>query len=189
MKRIILLFLASIIFGCSTNLENINKNYALLPEKGVVVFSFTSSGECGYALYVDIRSSDGKEKHSIGMQDLFEERDWKRKTNNCDADDKDFAGTLKAISLSEGTYEIYKLSGIHQYHAFESTDKLSIKFNVKGNNVTYIGNAHFIIDKKTYNFAISDKSKRDIRLFEKKYPNVRKDYIIDILETVIFQSA
>jgi len=187
----ILFILLTVSFGasCSVGIGNIEKGYALKQYKGVVVFSFTSSGQCGYALFVDIRSSTGDFDKSIGMQDMFEKRDWEKENGPCSKDANDFSGKLKSIALNEGIYEIYRLSGISDHHSFSSEDDFSIKFKVTGNSITYLGNAHFFVGDRTYNFSISDKRERDILLFEEKYPEIQSDYIINILEEAIFHSA
>ena len=180
MKRNIFCLFVLLLYGCAGGPGNIKPNHTLSPNDGVVVFSFTGSGKCGYALFIKIRRIDGQADYSIGMQDMFEERDWERKTDSCKADSSDFSGKLKAISLAEGEYEIYRISGISRRHAVESTDKMSIRFTATGNKVTYIGNIHFIINDESYDYIFSDKSDWDLTLFQQKYPLLSTDYITDI---------
>ncbi|MGD8570736.1 MAG: hypothetical protein PVJ39_21800 [Gammaproteobacteria bacterium] len=177
------------ITGCSFSVGNIPTEYTLNPKKGVVVISLTSSGECGYALFVDIRRIDKTHEKTIGLQDVVEQRDWKRKNNECASDLNDYSGKLVAIDLEPGVYEIYQFSGLNKYHAFSSVYELSIKFKVTENEVTHIGNAHFVVSKREYDFIVSDKRQRDLPLFVKKYPNISEDYIIDLLEPVTCRGA
>lgn len=186
-----IIFIAGILLlsACSLSTENIAKDYKLNPDNGVVVLSLTSSGECGYALFVDIRRIDKKDETTIGLQDLMEDRDWQRKNEDCSIEDEnDFYGKLSVVALEPGTYEIYSLSGISRYNAFYSDENFSITFKVKANSVTYLGNAHFIVEKKFFSFHTTDKRKRDLSLFQYKHPGLTDEYIIDLLETVNYQS-
>ena len=77
-----------LLASCATNTNNIPLDYRLNSNKGVVVVSLTSSGDCGYAFFVDIRRIDKSSTISLGMQDLFQERDWQRPTGECRLDDE-----------------------------------------------------------------------------------------------------
>lgn len=178
------ILLALSVIGCSTNIENLPANYSLVPEKGVVVMSLTSSGECGYAIYVDIRRIDEKFEQTIGLQDILDDSDWQRSDPDCSSGDKkDYFGKLAVIDLPEGTYEIYKVSGIGRYGAFTSSDEFTIVFNVEGNKVSYVGNAHFHIGEDDYTFDTFDMSQRDLLIFNKDYPLLAKDVSVSILQS------
>lgn len=178
----------SCIFGCSVGLKNISPDYQMSHQTGVVVFSLTSSGECGYAYFVDVRSVDKKIKHTIGLQDAFEERDWQREPGECTLDN--MTGKLVTIELPSGNYIMYKFSGIHRIQAFESKDDFFISFKVTPHSVTYIGNIHFYLEKKFLDFKFEDKKERDLELLFKKYPNLKEeDLIIDILDPVEYKGA
>jgi|GEM_PF-2796292 len=170
------------LLGCSTSLGNLPSDYILTPDKGVVVLSLTSSGECGYAIYVDIRSVDEKYQQTIGLQEVLEERDWQRKNPDCSGDQKDYYGKLAVIDLPPGTYEIYQVSGIGRYGGFYSEEDFTIVFNVEGNQVSYVGNAHFHIADKSYAFDTFDMSERDLLLLSQKYPRLARNVSTNILQ-------
>jgi len=186
---VISMLLAALFSGCSLSAKNVPPDYKLGNDKGIVVLSLTTSGECGYALFVDIRSMDKKYKSTIGLQDMLEGRDWNRKTNDCSVDNEDYSGRLNVIALPPGVYEMYKLTGMSRYQSYVSENNFSIQFKVKANSVTYIGNAHFAVKKHTFEFQVSDKRNRDLPMLERKYPQLPKEYIIDILEDIEYLST
>ncbi len=112
--------------GCSADLKNISSEYQVSDQFGVVAFSLTSSGECGYAYFVDVRSVDKKIKRTIGMQDALEERDWQRRSGECTLEN--MTGKLLVIELPPGNYIMYKFSGMHRIRAFESEEEFFISF-------------------------------------------------------------
>jgi len=187
--RLLLLLIIFSVSGCSLGIENIRDGYKLNPDEGVVVLSLTSSGECGWALFIDIRRIDKTNENTISMQDVMKARDWKRKKSECPSDKGNYSGKLAAIALPPGEYEIYKLTGVSNHHAFVSEDNFSITFDVVQNNITYLGNAHFIVKEFSFNFSTSDMRSRDLSLFKRKHPGISKEYILDILERVTYQGA
>lgn len=177
--------------GCAPNIKNISNDYRASSDKGVVILSLTASGECGYAYFLNIRSIDGKTERTIGMQEAFKERDWKRKnTDNCSLDETSYVGRLSVIELPPGTYEIHKISGISRFHSFESADKFTLRFKVNKKSIKYIGNAHFFVTKNTYSFKTQNMQNRDIKLFYTKYPSLKnRDIVLDLLKEIQFLSA
>ena len=200
MKNIISIIIPTIVYticvlaltGCATsNISNIPGDHKGNNEQGIAILSLTASGECGYAYFLDVRSSNGEIEHTIAMQDAFEERDWKRNDwNDCSINEENFIGKLAVIELPPGEYEIHKLTGVSRYHTFDTSDIFALKFKVTKNSIKYIGNAHFYVMKKTYFFKTQNKQDRDINLFHKKYPRLKdKDISLDLIEEVIFQGA
>lgn len=177
--------------GCTQAINNVTSDYHENNENGVVIFSLTASGECGYAYFLDIRSVDGKFERTIGMQEAFEERDWKRKdADNCSLDESNYVGRLSVIEMPPGTYEIHKISGVSRYRSFESTDNFSLLFKVRKNSIRYIGNAHFFVTDRNYSFKTENQQDRDIKLFNKKYPSLKdKDILLDLLKEIQYQSV
>ena len=171
------------IFGCSSTTGNIPYGYTPGPEKGIIVISLTSSGECGNALFIDIRRLDKKMDITLGMQDMYEKRDWTRNITNCFIEDQDYSGKLKVIALDAGIYEIYNFQGISSANVFSSSNNFSMKFKVTTKNVIYLGNAHFAIGKNNFKFSIHDMRDRDLDLFERKYPYIQNSYIIHLLNS------
>ncbi len=184
--QLTLFVIVLLINGCATTINNIEPDYALNHKQGVALFSLTVSGECGYALFVDIRDADKNHLGTVGLQSMFEQRDWQRKHQHCDAGGDDFVGQLKAIPFADGTYEIYKLTGMNRYRAFSTEDNLALQFKVSNGRVTYLGNVHFHITKTAYELNILDQRDRDFELFEAKYAQQNPDYIIDLLQKPVF---
>lgn len=177
-----LLLLALTTYGCATQSGDISENYSLSNNEGVVVLSLTSAGECGYALFADVRSLSSDYETNIGLQSMFQERDWQRKGATCSLDDGEYDGVLRVISLPNGDYEIFKLSGIGRYSAFDTSNDFSIRFSVHGGQVSYLGNLHFFIEKDTFNYSIIDSSERDFDVFFEKYPTLKGNYKKVILQ-------
>jgi len=178
-----------LLSGCSLGIENIQKGYALNSTEGVVVLSLTSSGECGWALFVDIQRTDKPNKHTINMQNTFEDRDWKRKSGECPSEKNDYSGTLAILALPPGKYEIFQITGLSNHHTFYSKNDFSVPFDVSENAVTYLGNAHFFIEQYTYILDIFDNQDRDLSLFKRQHPQIPVQFIIDILENATISDA
>ena len=180
-----------IMTGCAPNIKNIATDYRGSNDNGVVILSFTASGDCGYAYFIDVRSIDGRIEHTIGMQEAFEQRDWKRTDgDDCSLDATNYIGRLSVVELPPGDYVIHKIYGTSRYRSFESVDNFSLRFSVTKNAISYIGNAHFFVHDDEYSFETQNQQSRDIELFQRKYPALKdREIILDLLEEIHFQSV
>lgn len=169
--------------SCALPRSNLSQNYSLNEEKGVVFFSLTASGECNFNYFIDIRNIISKMSESIGMNDLIDGLDWEKEENDCPSTVDNYHGRLVAIDLPEGTYDIYDLTGVNLNSRISSEEDIVMRFNVRKNEVTYLGNVHFHINKKGFSFGVRDSTERDITHFKKKFEKLgEEDIKIQIIE-------
>jgi len=173
-----LLFLTS----CSISRSNIAKNYSINDKNGVIFFSLTASGRCNFNYFIDIRNINTKESQSIGLTDSSGSLDWKKHSKECPSGKDNYDGRLIAIDLPEGVYDIYDLSGINLRMQTTSEKDIVMRFQVKKNEIKYLGNVHFHINKKSFTYGVKDSRDRDVLFFKRKYKNLRnKDIKISII--------
>lgn len=182
--KLICLWIGCCLFllSCATPISNIQANYKLNDNTGVILLSLTASGVCGFTYFTEIREINSKSTYSIGMQDFGYERDWIKKNNECPSKPDNYFGKLVAVDLPAGTYEIYQLDGMSRYRKVLAKSDISVKFTVKANKINYLGNIHFHVNKKNFIYGTQDLSQRDIPLFQSKYKQFNtQDIIINLL--------
>jgi len=63
-----------------------------------------------------------------------------------------------------------------------SAKDIVMRFQVSKNEIKYLGNVHFHINKKIFTYDVKDSKDRDVLFFKNKYKNLRnKDIKISII--------
>jgi len=98
--------------------------------------------------------------------------DWKKHTEECPSSVDNYNGRLIAIDLPEGAYDIYELTGISFNSQTSSQKDMVMRFNVRNNEVQYLGNVHFHINTKNFSYGVKNSKDRDFRTFKNKFKNL-----------------
>ena len=167
-----------ILISCGFPIYNIQRDYQFEQGYGIALLSITSSGDCGYAYFVEVRDINRGDTCSINMQSDKDKNDWTIKNPKRPLSPKEYVGRLVSIELPQGFYEVYQIEGISGNYKVYSKDKISIKFTVDERKVNYLGNLYFYINIFYLKYRIKNKSIRDLSIFLEKYPQFNRQDII-----------
>ena len=186
-KIITLMVIAYISFGCATSKPYLAQNDVTLDpasDYGLVIMSVNLTAAPKGFKYL-ITSDNDEKSYRVPAYGTFEEL-----TPMLQSDFEEVTAKLVVLKLGAGKYKFVEwyTSFSNQYGTYESRSEqgFPVYFDVLANNATYIGeiyqiNKHSgfsIIDSKVY---VRDSSERDLSLFLKQYPNIKKEQIIEKL--------
>jgi|GEM_PF-6408637 len=180
----LLIPLIILVSGCSMTKESIQSSKPVDKNLGIVLAAVTTKKaklveDANYYL----RETGTKEEQRI---DAFEFSLFRR--NDDYPEDKSRDGSLIALPLKPGEYELYNW-GIYIANGVSFTEihpvkpPVPLKFTIRPGEITYIGDLHIepIMDKNFLgistprggNPSISDNSAVDLQLLRIKYPNLQ----------------
>lgn len=179
--EIVVLFM--LISGCAT--RNIDEQYRPTSTNGngIVIGSITYQGNYAEYQVVYRRRPDGPPAfvhhgESAKLIPYIPKGDFE---NN------EPKGSLYAIELPEGDYEIYNWHVFCGAYRIAPLQEFSLPFHVQAGKVTYVGNTHFLETSKRFlavtgvSVTQSDESARDLAVFMRKYPNFSKAQIAETI--------
>ncbi len=175
------------LFGCSYG--KISSDYVIEKnsDKGVAIMSFTISGTRDVPIslrYRQLKRNLGTSFGAIPFFEFSEELDWKYPKKISRIPRGEFEGRLVVFQLPPGDYEFHSLSlpdGFDEAY-WRFPDAFSFKFKILPQKAHYIGNVHLWIDyghrSLWYELFHTNEAERDLALFHKKYPLIKKDEVV-----------
>ena len=178
MRILVLIFTAIFITGCVTLPMKVSQE-SLEGNKGVILASVTKSGGSDvWFYYKKVGDSKVKRMDAVGLSMIGVPDDF--------PNDKNKQGRVLAFQVEPGEYELTKwtIYDFHlDYYKYISPKSIKpIRFTVRANRVTYLGNLHVdTIEGKNIFGApifiggratIRNNYSQDIAIFKKKYPKL-----------------
>lgn len=174
MKRILVILFALYLTGCATPQIYSNK---YIPKQtngiGHVYLSVTEVGDDRAFPDIHIRNIDSNKEIVAKSFPLTWDAPLTRLTNQKTTDFENEIGTLILLKLPKGKYEVFKWSIFRGSAQFGITTNYSVSnpvyFEVKENNVTYVGGFELNGEMMAYS---TDKLPRDKQSLSKKFVNL-----------------
>jgi len=178
MRILTLIFAAILITGCVTLPMKVSQE-SLQSNKGVILASVTKNGGTDvWFYYKKIGDSKAKRMDAVGLSMIGVADDF--------PNDKNKQGRVLAFQVDPGEYELIKWTiydySLNYYKYISPKSINPIRFTVRANRVTYLGNLHVDTIKGKNIFGapiiiggratIKNNYSQDIAIFKKKYPNL-----------------
>jgi len=197
-KKISILLLLSNLIGCSTNSIKEDFKFDSAGSDGIAVFSVSHDNyknsignNLKVIFYMNGKRSNKNYRQLESTEEVFF-GGWNKKSEI-----KKLKGRVFAISLPEGEHALTSWllsSGGASYPPRKSLEPL--KFNIKKGEIKYLGNFHMNFTSLNAFWGlrsvgggyaeIVNESKRDIPIFENKYPHFKNKIKIDVLKIGIW---